>query len=1052
MGNFVIYNSSAGSGKTFTLVKEYLKLALATNSDIYFKKILAITFTNKAASEMKERVIATLKQFSKYPTITDNGSAQMMDILSLPKSKGGIGIEKDVIARRSKKLLANIIHNYNSFGVSTIDKFTLKIVKTFAYDLNLDLNFEIELNSKEVLQNVIDELINQVGKNPIITEILVGYAKTRANEDANWRIEDDIKKFAEKLLTEKNETYINQLRLFNVDDFKIAYDVAYAHKQKLEQELKKNAISALEKINQLAIDYKSFYRSYYPKYLNKILDFKRVEDLKPNKTILDIVDGNKDWYAKNVDDAQKVLIDANKEFFIEVVKQLTDKTTLSKIVLYENYIHNFYNFSVLIEIEKLIEAYKKDNAVYDFKDFNKKISDVVLAEPIPFIYERVGEHYAHFLIDEFQDTSVVQWHNLIPLIDNSLANSNFNMVVGDAKQSIYRFRGGEVEQFISLPKVYKNNNNPNIIEREKTLDRNHKFENLNTNYRSKEEIVSFNNHLFKHISKYIGEPYQQLYKNLNQGYRPNNKGGEVRIQFIEKSKGNNNVYEEEVLESINNYITELTINKSDGYSLKDITILVRANDKAVTIASYLLNKGVKVVSSESLLLINNPEVNFITNLFYYFTNPNEKLVQVKLLNFVFNNNHKELYKLVTNHKNPFTEYLKENDLQLNVKHLSLYELTEYVIELFQLNKTVNIYIQFFLEQIYNYTISNDNSVINFLRWWDKYGEKKSIVIPEGTDAVNIMTIHKSKGLEFPVVIYPFANETLIKKGSKEYIWANTNELGNIKSVLLNANKDLELTKYNDLYQDRLNQLKLDLFNLLYVTLTRPVEKLYIISSKKKKPSISANSFSTADLLYDYCAKQEFDGETYLYGDSTLPNKRNLDNDLRTYEFNANRYNNWRNQIKISYQAPDNWDINQLDNATNYGNIIHALLSEINCINDVVLVINRYLIAGKISSKEAQEFETLLNEIILNDKIKFLFDKNNEVKNEREIITSKGRVYRPDRILISDDRTIVVDYKTGKQEKTHIQQVENYKILLNEMGYNNIEGYLLYISNLNLIKV
>jgi ATP-dependent exoDNAse (exonuclease V) beta subunit len=601
MSNFVTYNSSAGSGKTYTLVKEYLKIALETNNSNQYKHILAVTFTNKAAAEMKERIIEALTALSSGKPLEGTPKFLLEDLLK-PIKYGGLGINSDEIGERCKKVLKSILHSYNDFGVSTIDKFTHKIIRTFAHDLQLPLNFDIELDDREVLGAAIDLLIAEVGNNEKLTKLLLEYTSKKAEEESDWRIERDLYEFSRNLLKEDGELYLAKIRKLSIKDFEVIKTQLYEQTKEFESTVKQYGEDGLAFINQKKVEFSSFSRSFFANYWKDLATLKKFE---PTATTLKIITGEQNWYAAKVDDDQKQLIDSFQDEF-------TNQFNESRVYLDEfegNYrvnkliIKNLYNLAVLNEIEKTVLQFKKDNNVLSISDFNKRIAQIVETEPIPFIYERLGEKYNHYLIDEFQDTSIIQWHNLIPLVDNALGNGKFNMVVGDAKQAIYRWRGGEVEQIINLPQIYNHKNNPLLLEREAALGRNFSEEMLTTNYRSKAEIVQFNNDFFQSVAGNLSENYQKLYTDLTQEYNDKNTGGGVSVEFLEES--DNEMYRTSVLKNIFNITQQALL---DDYSLSDVAILTRSNSDGAEIATFLLENDINVISSESLLLNNSSEV------------------------------------------------------------------------------------------------------------------------------------------------------------------------------------------------------------------------------------------------------------------------------------------------------------------------------------------------------------------------------------------------------------------------------------------------------------
>lgn len=1044
--NFTVYNSSAGSGKTFTLVKEYLKIALKNNNSNAYKGILAVTFTNKAASEMKERVISALQALSGQKKMEGTPKHLLVELLK-PIDKGGLGLSELEIKERSHNVLRSILHNYNDFAISTIDKFTTKIIRTFALDLKLPLNFGIEINQDEVLKNSIDMLIAEVGKNEKITKLLLDYSRQKADDEKSWNIETDLIQFARNIMKDDGEAHLEKIRDLSIDDFEqIKTDLVSAINN-FEKEVKDLAKTALDFIKNSGIEPKSFSGSNFYNYWDYLLKLK---SFSPNATVQKIVSGDQGWYAKTVDQAQKELIDTHQEHLTKLFNQSREfiDAVYGSYILKTALLKNIYQIAVINEIEKTILEFKADNNILNLSDFNKHIAKIILTESIPFIYERLGEKYQHYLIDEFQDTSTIQWQNLIPLIENSLGNGNYNMIVGDAKQAIYRFRGGEVEQIINLPYIYNHKNNPLLLEREATLERNYKEENLNDNYRSKAEVVDFNNQFFNFVSSNLSDKFKHIYENLNQGFDAKNTGGGVSISFLDHTEEDLNFIE------IKNTVETCL---ADGYQYSDIAILTRKNSDASDVASYLLENNIQVISPESLLLRNSNEVQFLLSLFHYLTNPKDATHHLYAINYLIHSRFKD-EEIVDyfQHKNQdyLADYLKAHQLSLvvsNATNYSLYELTEHFIQHFSLSEGINIFIQFFLDKVHEYATKNDNSIVNFLEWWDNKSSKFSVIIPEGINAVQVMTIHKSKGLEFPVVIFPFASTTGRDK-NEDFIWTEEPIVKGLNAAILNLNKSLLETVLKDDYEHEKAKTILDTVNLLYVVLTRPKDRMYILS----EVATANKEGDYKNYFFEYCLSKpdstKNDAE-YRFGlfapkQESTNKHENTSNEVMTNI----TYNPWRNKIDISYQAPKYWDIENPETYADYGNLIHQLLSEIKQISDLDSAVDKFVNRGLFDENDKTTIVTELHELLKIPKVEGFFSNYDTLKTETSILLPTGETYQPDRVVIKNNTTVIVDYKTGKKEKKHYQQLENYKILLAEMGYTNIESYLLYIKDKELVQV
>jgi len=912
----------------------------------------------------------------------------------------------------------------------------------------LPLNFDIELDDREVLGAAIDLLISEVGTNEKLTKLLLEYTSKKAENEESWHIEKDLYEFSRNLLKEDGELYLEKIRKLSIKDFDQIKAQLYAQTKAFEATVKQWGEDGLAFIDGKGIDPKSFSSSFYPNYWKDLATLKKFE---PTPTMLKAIDGTKDWYAKTRTVDEKQLIDTYKSQFIEqfnnsreYIEKFESSYRVNKLI-----IKNLYNLAVLNEIEKTVLAFKRDNNVLSISDFNKKIATIVESEPIPFIYERLGEKYNHYLIDEFQDTSIIQWHNLIPLVDNSLANGKFNMVVGDAKQAIYRFRGGEVEQIINLPQIFKHNNNPLLLEREDALKRNHKVETLNKNFRSRAEVVHFNNEFFKSVAGNLSEKYQTLYNNLAQEYDPENTGGGVDLLFLEES--DKELFRASILNNVINTIDRVV---SDGFKLSDIAILTLSNADGSEIASHLLENDINVISSESLLLNNSDEVTFLLNLFRFIAVPKEKNTHVQLLNYLTQHVYDDdLFAVFETYKeNTINAYLESKGIAIDyrkISNYSLYELAEYLVVAFGFEQQVDVYVQFFLDKIQEYAARNDNSLLNFIEWWDSKAEKFSIVIPEGIDAVRVMSIHKSKGLEFPVVIYPFATSTV--SASEKFFWTDETDIAELKSAIIPIKKELTETRFSSVYEEEMHKSRLDLVNVLYVALTRPKDRLYIISQTNKKPAANG---SVTDYLMDYCEvnpDNKVEDLHYQFG-LFAKNENKNDKPSNDVRFEQVAYNNWRDKIKISYQAPLVWETENPETIGEHGTIIHNILSRINIINDVNAALEVAIRKGLITEMEKPVLKKELENLFKIEGVADLFTDFDELKNERSILLSSGETYQPDRVVVKNNTTYLIDYKTGEQSPAHEKQINNYKSLLTQMGYKNITTYLLYIKSGKLVEV
>ncbi|HSM63995.1 MAG TPA: 3'-5' exonuclease, partial [Gillisia sp.] len=576
-------------------------------------------------------------------------------------------------------------------------------------------------------------------------------------------------------------------------------------------------------------------------------------------------------YSQKVDKAKKLILDQNQAE-IAAMFQSSKRAILKRDYL-KAFDKSLIPLSLLSEIAHEIEHIKKDRSLVLISDFNPTIAKEINNQPVPFIYERMGERYKNYFIDEFQDTSEMQWTNIIPLADHNLNTqqpagepaANITLV-GDAKQSIYRFRGGKAEQFIDLCNL------------EQSFQIEQKVIDLPYNYRSSKDVIAFNNSFFEFVAtKFQNETYRELFEKSAQAPKKD-FGGYVNVNFLEAKN------KEEELELHPKKVLEIIQDlDGQGVSRSDICILTRTRNESFAIANYLNEQSISIISSESLLVSNSPEVQFITSLFAFSLNPKDKNIKWELLNYLVQklavkDSHNLLLNNLEKDASDFFSWLQEYDIYFDLSKLqmlSLYESAEYIIRSFKLIGTSDAYLQFFLDFIFDALNNKTHGIAEFLELWDQKSGKLSILAPKSDHDVQIMTIHKSKGLEFPVVIYPFAN-TDLKDVKKEHLWLPLPDgLNDIPIGYLKANKSMldwgetEATAYQKL----LDNTEFDSINVLYVALTRASHQLYIISnlSINSKGEVKENSVS--GLLIEYLKSKNLwnDALSYEFGEKVIQN-------------------------------------------------------------------------------------------------------------------------------------------------------------------------------------
>gem|GEM_PF-76289 len=1078
---FVAYRSSAGSGKTFTLVKEYLRLLLfaynenAEVSKKYFARILALTFTNKAANEMRERIIKTLEELSGV-NYTEN---ELLKVLTQPVEEGGTGMSAEEIHHRAKNILKKLLHNFNNFNISTIDKFTLKVVNAFATDLQLPLHYEIYLDKEELLERSIDLFLQKVGRpgEEFITENILKLIDARLEDDKSWRIENDLINIAKELLdfSSGNKLFIENITPENFLQFNRELNELLKQKEKEREELLKEFHDLL---NKNGLDEGVFSGGHFPKYINRLLSAKPTDNYTPGKTILEQIENN-NFCRKNEDEHIKQTVASMHPQLCDIFRRT--QLNFGERMLIKEIKRSAVLLPFLSEVDNIYQQLKVENQTLTLEDFNRLLYENVKNEPTPFIYERIGERYKHFLIDEFQDTSLMQWHNLLPLVENGLAENLFNLIVGDAKQAIYRFRGGEVEQFTSLPGIYKHQNNPVLLQQQATIQRTFKEEHLDYNYRTGEVIVNFNNHLFSALSKYLPQKYQTVYDSLQQ--KPVKSGGAIKISVYENS--DNNFYED-IQPGLLNDITELL---NQGFRYKDIAILFRNNKEAKQIAQFLNRNNIPVISAESLLVFSLPTVKLIYYFFNHLVNPSEKEYQYQLLFYFYlvvkNYNDEEANKTVadifydadkSNPVNPLQIISDESATDIKAeeyKKMPVFELFEECVALFNLDKSADNYLYALSEIIYAFSQKKALTVSMFVEWFEDKKDNLSVNTPENSDAVTISTLHKAKGLEYPVVIFPYKIKDFTVRPTN-YFWLDISRFHlSLDKAPVHILKPADfIPEWKALKEEENGKIFLDEINNLYVALTRPKHKLIWYINKKEVKNDSNKYFIAhevekmiTDLGFEKSEEniivvdEENEKLNIIVDEYHTPNwsaKINAENkeetQTNTHKLNDYPVNNWFEKIKIAWQAPDYWDVNNPKSYTEYGKLLHKLLSEIINANDFEQIIEKYQKAALINEEEAKEIRQIFAKMMQNPQVKEWFNSEYEVLTEPAILLPEGETFRPDRIIKHKDETLVIDFKTGESEAKHKKQVLNYMQIMQQLNFPAVKGYLLYLPEVKVEQV
>jgi ATP-dependent exoDNAse (exonuclease V) beta subunit len=1063
MSLFKIYGSSAGSGKTFTLTKAYLKLVLGESDPRYFQKILAITFTNDAANEMKQRIMRSLKEIS----IGDEKAKVLINVLKdeLPD------VEVTELRKRAGLVFLEILHEYNDFAVKTIDSFVNQIVSSFTFDLDLPYNYEINLDTSQLLSEAVDKLIDKIGYDSDLSSLLLDFAYHKIEEDKGWNmLVDEIKKFGMNIFENEGSYLIERNLDISLQEIKDIQSKIIAFQRNTLKNISELAKSGLDLIQNRGLSMADFHYgksgvyNFYQKLAETPDDLFCSDVSYPKARHIDAFENEK-WYGKNSPNSG--IIDEIKVELKDIAYQILAFKSDKYNILIEIK-KNLLKIPLLSMIKAELDLIKEERNEVFLSEFNKKILDIVVKEPVPFIYERIGEKYNHLLIDEFQDTSNMQFFNLLPLIDNAISKNKFNLIVGDPKQAIYRWRGGNIQLMLDLV----NKNARGLKENRETSESqffqienvtsSSEIANLNVNYRSKKQIIEFNNLFFESLVNQKKAEYplvEQVFSEYFQHNPLNPKlGGMVSLSFLEKG-------EVSVLDKI---LFQINVLLEEGYQAGDIAILCRKNTEGAIIADFLKKQGFEINSVDSLKISKNLEVGFLISVFRFVNQPENQFSRFEFIQFAIHlqkisNIEGKLNAICSLPLDEFLQVFANYDLDVYMLFESdYYTVAEYIVEkfgLFQNSKSID-FILTFLDILLQFFHKKSKNLSDFLEHWEMKKNKFSINNKSST-AITVTTVHKSKGLEYPIVILPYASWPY--KPLKEVeLWLDISELNypELKSeqkILQAAPFKLSIKKHTTFAKEILDKQEELIFienlNMLYVALTRPVKKLFIwchYTNHQKGRSIDGVGEFFMDFLVNRSMFKEGNFE-YQFGEKDILKKEQIVSDLKE-RFSLKFIPIFKEKYAFRLKTESNFrSINQTEKIT-LGNLVHAAFEKIEGSRDIEFAIEALKAEGLLT----EELTVLLREkiklIIENEQISFLFSEKALVKNETEILSKGEAVQRPDRVVFVDDKVYLIDYKTGGKSEKHVKQIRNYGRLLSKMGYLNIHLILIYFEPLDIIKI
>ena len=1039
--NFQIINASAGSGKTYALVLEYLKILLKNDSSISFRQLLALTFTNKAVNEMKSRILKILHSLSNPPSKETHIVTNLCEALSISETE---------LEFRADQILRKIFLEYGSFDIITIDKFTHRLVRTFSREFQLPYNFEVVLDPSNLFGETVDSIIEEVGRVEKHSKLLLEFSLNKVLNEKDWDIQKDLDEFIRLLLNENDHKPITEIKSKTSEALLLDRKLLERELEKTKKASLKHAKDASDFIASNGLVAEDFKRKQLYKHFEDIQKevFSKLYDNQLEASLT----GEKLLYNKTLAEEKKVIIDGIQfqllAYFYKVKKSVGEYMIIKQTL-------NSWTPRILLQLMEIrLDTLQSKKEIRLLGEFNSKISHLIQNEPAPYIYERLGERYQYFFLDEFQDTSELQWTNLIPLIGNALESQNLSgevgslLLVGDPKQAIYGWRGGNMKQYMDLINKSKNPFKINAA----TFS-------LNQNFRSGNEIVSFNNKFFFMLSEnFEKEEYKNIYGQGSQ-QKAQKDGGYVRIETITKG----GTRQSSIPLYVSKTLTIVTEALGNGYRESDLAILVRKKDQAVEIGKALSQEGFNLVSSESMLVAQSKKVQFLITFLKLSLRPNKSEYHKIILDFIweiFREDQEKYHKFALENLHQKTPSFLNSlgvyfDFTIKMEHLevlSVFEAVNYILICFPQIDPNEAYIHFFVEDIHEFSKIKTGSISSYLRYWDVQSKQLRISMPEGLEAIKLMTIHQAKGLEFPVVILPFMDSP-IYPAVTEKIWFpfSKGKLERIKWGWFNFSKELQ--HYGNeglkLYKNKRLDQQLDSFNVLYVAMTRAIDALFVITKE----------VDTGDKTYAHCFKNYvytqgksldalncFEQGVFNLKKQIIGNETKVDSKNKSSNLSLNTA--WKKRLYLASS------IDEIREAKEWGLLIHNLLAEVTTLDLIPDIIQKAKKENSFPEGLKNSVEEKLWEIAKHPELKKFYEGKDRVLCEQELLMPSGLTLRPDRINFSKSGKVsILDYKTGSPKDSHIEQIKTYESSLQDLGYNQIDSYLIYInSEIRVVRV
>lgn len=1072
MSQLIVYSASAGSGKTYRLALEYIKQVLQ-NPDS-FKNILAVTFTNKATNEMKGRILEELSQLAL---------GQKTGFLSDVERE--TQLTKEQITLRANRALKLILHNYSQFAISTIDSFVQRVIQALLWEIDEQGAMDIELDTNSVIEKATDLLLDSAAMDSDLLEWISTMAYSRMDEGKSWDIRGQLIELGKQLYSEKfrmmSKADIDILtKRENINAFKETLTNFSLSTIKM---LRSEAESALQKLAKQGLNIENFFhgKSGVMGFFAKCAELENNTTQLPNigARVVNALNSpnGEDWVTKKVQEDNTLfpnIQNAVVQFLHPTLLKLTEAVPAFRST--QLVLRNLGNLALIADLWNKVKELSQQEGFMLLSDSGHLLRELIHDSDTPFVYEKVGTRYYVFMIDEFQDTSEVQWHNFKPLINNSLSQGHFSMIVGDVKQSIYRWRNG----------------NWSILANEVNNDFKHQGVNripLTNNWRSLPNVVEFNNRFFEqakeisahHISstfeQSVGSDLAQEFKlQIEKAYEDikqtpmtgsDTDSGYVEINLFDE--GQTDYFENVVAPDLIAKILEL----KKQYPLNHMGILVRKKSEGQAIANMLLEHNrnepdvqlhIPFVSQDGLLLKSSNVVGFMISALSIINDKNNEIEKRVFA--------KQLEVLKSEHQNQWHQVFSLDGLTDDVEWLGtlstkpLQEIFEAVVDKFQLKniKGELAYLAELHEYIATFSGKGSGNINRFLEWWDEKKQNLSLSVPDTPNALSIITIHKSKGLEYPIVFVPFADWRFREPGKTPTLWVNSTvpPLDMLPKYPIASTSSALESHFMHYASEEIMKELVDSLNLLYVAFTRAKRELFIYLPQETKSSskptrisdITRQVLDRMDMLTNF---SDDDSGLIRYSVGVMglapPKKEEKE---KSESWIIDDYPVGQNHSSINLQMESasffKGEVSPTLEPLFHGKVMHQIFSQIETSHQVEEAVYQAKVDGLIGHHQQQELTEYINGKVSEQPYSQWFDGSWDVKNEQSILTPQGFSYRPDRVMVRGDEAIIVDFKFGVEASQYIKQVLRYKKLLSQMKYSNLKAFIWYMDQDKLVEV